>query len=158
MAMLYEAHRMNTIEPFSIGKISIPKPNIGGITDKVVDVGKDVGGTVTNTGGNIKDKVVDVGKDVGSKVVDVGKDVGGKVVDVGKDVGGKVVDIGKSVGGKIVDIGKGIGKVLGPAFKKLLEFFMMLLKNWKLALLLVVGLFILFWVSRIVGVFRMFTG
>ena len=147
MAMLYEAHRMNTIEPFSIGKISIPKPNIGGITDKVVDVGKDVGGTVTNTGGNIKDKVVDVGKDVGSKVVDVGK-----------DVGGKVVDIGKSVGGKIVDIGKGIGKVLGPAFKKLLEFFMMLLKNWKLALLLVVGLFILFWVSRIVGVFRMFTG
>jgi hypothetical protein len=144
MSLLYEAHRMSTIEPF---KISIPKPNIGGITDKVVDVGKDVGGTVTNTGGNIKDKVVDVGKDVG-----------GKVVDVGKDVGGKVVDIGKSVGGKIVDIGKGIGKVLGPAFKKLLEFFMMLLKNWKLALLLVVGLFILFWVSRVVGVFRMFTG
>ena len=133
MSLLYEAHRMSTIEPF---KISIPKPNIGGITDKVVDVGKDVGGTVTNTGGNIKDKVVDVGK----------------------DVGGKVVDIGKSVGGKIVDIGKGIGKVLGPAFKKLLEFFMMLLKNWKLALLLVVGLFILFWVSRVVGVFRMFTG
>jgi len=144
MAMLYEAHRMNTIEPF---KISIPKPNIGGITDKVVDVGKDVGGTVTNTGGNIKDKVVDVGKDVG-----------GTVANIGKDVGGKVVDIGKSVGGKIVDIGKGIGKVLGPAFKKLLEFFMMLLKNWKLALAVVVGLFILFWVSRVVGIVRMFTG
>jgi len=147
MAMLYEAHRMSTIEPFKIGKISIPKPNIGGITDKVVDVGKDVGGAVTNTGGNIKDKVVDVGKDVG-----------GTVANIGKDVGGKVVDIGKSVGGKIVDIGKGIGKVLGPAFKKLLEFFMMLLKNWKLALAVVVSLFILFWVSRVVGVFRMFTG
>jgi hypothetical protein len=129
MAMLYEAHRMNTIEPFSI---KIPKPNIGGIVDK--------------------------GKDIGKDVVDKGKDVGGKVVDVGKDVGGKVVDIGKSVGGKIVDIGKGIGKILGPAFKKLLEFLMMILKNWKIALGVVVGLFILFWVSRIAGFFKMFTG
>jgi hypothetical protein len=133
MAMLYEAHRMNTIEPFSI---KIPKPNIGGILDK----GKDIGGGI-----------VDKGKDIG-------KDVGGKVVDVGKDVGGKVVDIGKSVGGKIVDIGKGIGKILGPAFKKLLEFLMMILKNWKIALGVVVGLFILFWVSRIAGFFKMFTG
>ncbi len=140
MAMLYEAHRMNTIEPFSI---KIPKPNIGGIVDK----GKDIGGGI-----------VDKGKDIGKDVVDKGKDVGGKVVDVGKDVGGKVVDIGKSVGGKIVDIGKGIGKILGPAFKKLLEFLMMILKNWKIALGVVVGLFILFWVSRIAGFFKMFSG
>lgn len=140
MAMLYEAHRMNTIEPFSI---KIPKPNIGGILDK----GKDIGGGI-----------VDKGKDIGKDVVDKGKDVGGKVVDVGKDVGGKVVDIGKSVGGKIVDIGKGIGKILGPAFKKLLEFLMMILKNWKIALGVVVGLFILFWVSRIAGFFKMFSG
>ena len=140
MALLYEAHRMNTIEPFSI---KIPKPNIGGILDK----GKDIGGGI-----------VDKGKDIGKDVVDKGKDVGGKVVDVGKDIGGKVVDIGKGIGGKLVDIGKGIGKILGPAFKKLLEFLMMILKNWKIALGVVVGLFILFWVSRIAGFFKMFTG
>ena len=129
MALLYEAHRMNTIEPFSIGKLNISKPKIPDFIDKA------------------KDKVVDVG----GNVVD-------KTKDIGKDVGGKVVDIGKSVGGKIVDIGKGIGKVLGPAFKKLLEFLMMILKNWKIALGVVVGLFILFWVSRIAGFFRMFSG
>ena len=136
MALLYEAHRMNTIEPFKIGKINISKPKIPNFIDKA------------------KDKVVDVG----GNVVDKTKDIGGKVVDKTKDIGGKVVDIGKSVGGKIVDIGKGIGKVLGPAFKKLLEFLMMILKNWKIALGVVVGLFILFWVSRIVGFFRMFSG
>ena len=134
--MIYEAHRMNTIEPFSIGKLNISKPKLPDFVDKA------------------KDNVVDVG----GNVVDKTKDVGGKVVDIGKDVGGKVADIGKGIGGKIVDIGKGIGKVLGPAFKKLLEFFMMILKNWKLALGVVVGLFILFWVSRIAGVFRMFSG
>lgn len=140
MALLYEAHRMNTIEPFKIGKLNISKPKIPDFIDKA------------------KDKVVDVGGNVVDKTKDIGKDVGGKVVDIGKDVGGKVVDIGKSVGGKIVDIGKGIGKVLGPAFKKLLEFLMMILKNWKIALGVVVGLFILFWVSRIAGFFRMFSG
>ena len=136
MALLYEAHRMNTIEHFKIGKINISKPKLPDFIDKA------------------KDKVVDVG----GNVVDKTKDIGGKVVDKTKDIGGKVVDIGKSVGGKIVDIGKGIGKVLGPAFKKLLEFLMMILKNWKIALGVVVGLFILFWVSRIVGFFRMFSG
>ena len=143
MAMIYEAHRMSTIEPF---KISIPKPKIPDFVDKVVDKTKDVGG-------NVVDKTKDIGKDVGGKVVDIGKDVGGKVI----DIGGKVVNIGKGIGGKLVDIGKGIGKILGPAFKKLLEFLMMILKNWKLALGVVVGLFILFWVSRIAGFFRMFS-
>jgi hypothetical protein len=128
---------MSTIEPF---KISIPKPKIPDFVDKVVDKTKDVGGNVVD------------------KTKDIGKDVGGKVVDIGKDIGGKVVDIGKGIGGKLVDIGKGIGKILGPAFKKLLEFLMMILKNWKLALGVVVGLFILFWVSRIAGFFRMFSG
>lgn len=137
MSLLYEAHRMSTIEPF---KISIPKPKIPDFVDKVVDKTKDVGGNVVD------------------KTKDIGKDVGGKVVDIGKDIGGKVVDIGKGIGGKLVDIGKGIGKILGPAFKKLLEFLMMILKNWKLALGVVVGLFILFWVSRIAGFFRMFSG
>ena len=137
MALLYEAHRMNTIEPF---KISIPKPKLPDFVDKA------------------KDKVVDVGGNVVDKTKDIGKDVGGKVVDIGKDVGGKVVDIGKSVGGKIVDIGKGIGKILGPAFKKLLEFLMMILKNWKIALGVVVGLFILYVVTRISGFLRIFTG
>ena len=140
MAMIYEAHRMNTIEPFSIGKLNISKPKIPDFVDKVVDKTKDVGGNVVD------------------KTKDIGKDVGGKVVDIGKDVGGKVVDIGKGIGGKLVDIGKGIGKILGPAFKKLLEFLMMILKNWKLALGVVVGLFILFWVSRVVGFFRIFSG
>lgn len=140
MAMLYEAHRMNTIEPF---KISIPKPNIGGIVDK----GKDIGGGI-----------VDKGKDIGKDVVDKGKDVGGKVVDVGKDIGGKVVDIGKSVGGKLVDIGKGIGKVFGAAFKKLLEIIMWLIKNWKIGLAILFGLFMLYIVSKISGFFRIFTG
>jgi len=136
MAMLYEAHRMNTIEPFSIGKLNISKPKIPNFIDKA------------------KDKVVDVG----GNVVDKTKDIGGNVIDKTKDIGGKVVDIGKSVGGKIVDIGKGIGKVLGPAFKKLLEFLMMILKNWKIALGVVVGLFILYVVTRISGFLRIFTG
>jgi len=136
MAMLYEAHRMNTIEPFSIGKLNISKPKIPDFIDKA------------------KDKVVDVG----GNVVDKTKDIGGNVIDKTKDIGGKVVDIGKSVGGKIVDIGKGIGKVLGPAFKKLLEFLMMILKNWKIALGVVVGLFILYVVTRISGFLRIFTG
>jgi len=47
---------------------------------------------------------------------------------------------------------------LGPAFKKLFEFFMMLLKNWKLVLAVIFGLFILYWVSKISGVVKMFTG
>jgi len=147
MVALLEPHRMNTLEPFKVGKISIPTPNVGGITDKVVDVGKDVSGTV-----------VDTGKNAGNKVTDIGKDVGGKVVNVGKDVGGKIVKVGKTVGGKVVEIGKGIGKVLGPAFKKLFEFFMMLLKNWKLVLAVIFGLFILYWVSKVSGVVKMFTG
>ena len=136
MSLLYEAHRMNTIEPFKIGKLNISKPKLPDFVDKA------------------KDKIVDVG----GNVVDKTKDIGGNVIDKTKDIGGKVVDIGKNIGGKIVDIGKGIGKVLGPAFKKLLEFFMMLLKNWKLALAVVVGLFILFWVSRISGMIKMVTG
>ena len=136
MAMLYEAHRMNTIEPFKIGKLNISKPKLPDFVDKA------------------KDKIVDVG----GNVVDKTKDIGGNVIDKTKDIGGKVVDIGKNIGGKIVDIGKGIGKILGPAFKKLIEFFMMLLKNWKLALAVVVGLFILFWVSRISGMIKMVTG
>ena len=140
MAMIYEAHRMNTIEPFKIGKLNISKPKIPDFVDKVVDKTKDVGGNVVD------------------KTKDIGKDVGGKVVDIGKDVGGKVVDIGKGIGGKLVDIGKGIGKILGPAFKKLLEFLMMILKNWKLALGVVVGLFILYVVTRISGFLRIFTG
>ena len=140
MAMIYEAHRMNTIEPFSIGKLNISKPKIPDFVDKVVDKTKDVGGNVVD------------------KTKDIGKDVGGKVVDIGKDVGGKVVNIGKGIGGKLVDIGKGIGKILGPAFKKLLEFLMMILKNWKLALGVVVGLFILYVVTRISGFLRIFTG
>ena len=136
MAMLYEAHRMNTIEPFKIGKLSISKPKIPDFVDKA------------------KDKVVDVG----GNVVDKTKDLGGKVIDKTKDIGGKVVDIGKSVGGKIVEIGKGIGKVLGPAFKKLFEILMMLIKNWKIVLAVVFGLFILYWVSRISGMVKMVTG
>lgn len=147
MAMLYEAHRMNTIEPFSIGKLNISKPKLPDFVDKAKD-------KVVDVGGNVVDKTKDIGKDV----VDKTKDIGGKVIDKTKDIGGKVVDIGKSVGGKIVEIGKGIGKVLGPAFKKLFEFLMMILKNWKIVLAVVVGLFILYWVSRIAGIFRMFSG
>ena len=138
MSWIYEAHRMSTIEPFSISK-----PNIGGIVDK----GKDIGG-------GIADKT----KDIGGNVIDKTKDIGGNVIDKTKDIGGKVVDVGKNIGGKIVDIGKGIGKVLGPAFKKLLQFFMMLLKNWKIALAVVFALFILYVVTRISGFFRIFTG
>ena len=147
MSLLYEAHRMNTIEPFKIGKLNISKPKIPAFVDKAKD-------KIVDVGGNVVDKT----KDIGGNVIDKTKDIGGNVIDKTKDIGGKVVDIGKNIGGKIVDIGKGIGKILGPAFKKLIEFFMMLLKNWKLALSIVVGLFILFWVSRIAGFFRMFSG
>ena len=147
MSLLYEAHRMNTIEPFSIGKLNISKPKLPDFVDKAKD-------KIVDVGGNVVDKT----KDIGGNVIDKTKDIGGNVIDKTKDIGGKVVDIGKNIGGKIVDIGKGIGKVLGPAFKKLLEFFMMLLKNWKLALAVVVGLFILFWVSRISGMIKMVTG
>lgn len=139
--LLYEASRMQTLEPF---KISIPKPGfITDIKDKVVDVGGNVGG-----------KVVDIGGNVGGKVVDIGKDVGGKVV----DVGGKVADIGKNIGNTVANVGKGIGKVLGSGFKKLFEILMAILKNWKIALAVIVGLFILFWVSKFAGIVRMFTG
>jgi hypothetical protein len=100
--MLLEPQRMNTYEPFSIGKPF--------------------------------DKIKDIGKDVGGKVVDTGKDIGGKVVDTGKDIGGKVADVGKKVGGTLVAFGQGVGKILGPAFKKLLGFLMMIFKNWKIAL------------------------
>ena len=147
MAMLYEAHRMNTIEPFKIGKLSISKPKIPDFVDKAKD-------KVVDVGGNVVDKT----KDIGGNVVDKTKDIGGKVIDKTKDIGGKVVDIGKSVGGKIVEIGKGIGKVLGPAFKKLFEILMMLIKNWKIVLAVVFGLFILYWVSRISGMVKMVTG
>lgn len=147
MALLYEAHRMNTIEPFSIGKLKISKPKIPDFIDKAKD-------KVVGVGGNVVDKT----KNIGGNVIDKTKDIGGKVIDKTKDIGGKVVDIGKSVGGKIVDIGKGIGKVLGPAFKKLLEFLMMILKNWKIVLGIVVGLFILYVITRISGFLRIFTG
>jgi len=138
---------MNTIEPFKIGKLNISKPKLPDFVDKAKD-------KIVDVGGNVDNKT----KDIGGNVIDKTKDIGGNVIDKTKDIGGKVVDIGKNIGGKIVDIGKGIGKVLGPAFKKLLEFFMMLLKNWKLALAVVVGLFILFWVSRISGMIKMVTG
>ena len=147
MSLLYEAHRMSTIEPFKIGKLNISKPKLPDFVDKAKD-------KIVDVGGNVVDKT----KDIGGNVIDKTKDIGGKVIDKTKDIGGKVVDIGKNIGGKIVDIGKGIGKILGPAFKKLIEFFMMLLKNWKLALAVVVGLFILFWVSRISGMIKMVTG
>lgn len=136
MALLYEAHRMNTIEPFSIGKLNISKPKLPDFIDKA------------------KDKVVDIS----GNVVDKTKDISGNVIDKTKDISGKVVNISKGIGGKIVDIGKGIGKVLGPAFKKLLGFLMMILRNWKIALSIVVGLFILSVVSRISGFLRMFAG
>jgi len=147
MSMLYEAQRMQTLEPFKIGKLNISKPKLPDFVDKAKD-------KIVDVGGNAVDKT----KDIGNKVVDVGKDVGGKVVDVGKNVGGKVVDIGKKVGGTLIDIGKGIGKVLGPAFKKLFEFFMMLFKNWKIVLAVIIGLFVLYWVSRISGMVKMVTG
>ena len=139
MAVIYEAHRMNTLEPFKIGKLNISKPKVPDFVDKAVDKTKDIGGNVAD------------------KTKDIGKDVGGKVVDIGKDVGGTVVNVGKNVGGKIVDIGKGIGKVLGPAFKKFFEFFMMLLKNWKLVLAVIFGLYILMIGSKVSGFFRMFS-
>jgi hypothetical protein len=109
--MLLEPQRMNTFEPFSI----------------------------TKPFEKVKDKIVDTGKNVGDKVADTGKGAVDKVADVGKNVGGKVADVGKKVGGTVVSIGKGIGKVLGPAFKKIFEFLMMILKNWKLALCIAVS-------------------
>jgi hypothetical protein len=122
--MLLEPQRMNTYEPFSL---KTP-------FNKVADIGKGVGGKVVDTGKGVGGGVVDVGKGVGGGVVDIGKDVGGKVVDVGKGVGGKVADVGKKVGGTLVSFGKSVGKIFGPMFKKLLEFLMMIFKNWKLAL------------------------
>ena len=145
------------VEPFKIPKPKLPD-FVDKAKDKIVDTGKDVGEKVADAGKDVGGKVADAGKNVGGKVVDVGKNVGGKVVDVGKNVGGKVVDIGKKVGGTLINVGKGIGKVLGPAFKSLYKFLMMILKNWKIALAVVFGLFILYWVSRISGMVKMVTG
>jgi hypothetical protein len=125
---------MNTLEPFGLKNI-------------------------TNPIAKVADKVGDKTKDVGGNVVDKTKDVSNKVADVSKNVGNKVVDVGKNVGGKIVDVGKGIGKILGPAFKQLLNFFMMLMKNWKLALGLVIFLVVAYFTFPIWSVvFRVFSG
>lgn len=122
--MLIEPVRMNTLEPFSIKSPFNKIKDIGG---NVIDKTKDVG-----------EKVVDKGKDIGGDIVDKGKDIGGKVVDVGKDIGGKVADVGKKIGGVFVTIGQTLGAVFSKAFKGLLNFFMFLFKNWKIALSLAV--------------------
>ena len=152
--MLYEAHRMSTIEPF---KISIPKPklpDVGGIVDK----GKEIGGGIADKGKEIGGGIADKGKEIGGGIVDTGKDIGGKVGDFGKNVGGKIVDFGKNVGGKLVEIGKGIGKIFGAVFKKLLEIIMWLIKNWKIGLAILFGLFMLYILSKVTGFIRIFTG
>lgn len=139
---------MQTLEPF---KIKIPQPGfITDIKDKVVDVGGNVSGKVVDVGGNIGGKVVDIG----GKVVDIG----GKVVDIGGNIGSKVKDIGGNIGNAVAGVAKGVGNVLGKGFKKLFEILMGILKNWKIALAVIVGLFILFWVSKLAGIARMFTG
>ncbi|AGE59403.1 hypothetical protein ATCVOR07043_383R [Acanthocystis turfacea Chlorella virus OR0704.3] len=138
--MLLEPVRMNTYEPFSLKKITNPVKNVTDkVADKVVDTSK-------NTVGK---GVVDVGKGVGGKVVDIGKDVGSGVVNVGKDVGGKVVGVGKKVGGALVTAGKAIGTVLKGGFKWLLDFFMMIFKNWKLALSLALSCFVCWFASPV---------
>ena len=126
MTLLYEAHRMNTIEPF----------NLGGIIDDAIN----------GAGG-----VIDDAKDGAGDILDDAKGGIGGIID-------DVADFGKNIGGKIVDFGKGIGKFFGGAFKKLIELWMWLLKNWKIGLAVIVGLFILYWVSRISGFIKMFTG
>ncbi|AGE50164.1 hypothetical protein ATCVCanal1_371R [Acanthocystis turfacea Chlorella virus Canal-1] len=134
--MLLEPVRMNTYEPFSLKKITNPIKNVADkVGDKVVD-------TTKNTVGK---GVVDVGKGV----VNVGKDVGGKVADVGKDVGGKVVGVGKKVGSTLATAGKAIGTVLKGGFKWLLNFFMMIFKNWKLALSLALSCFVCWFASPV---------
>jgi hypothetical protein len=115
---------MNTLEPFGIKNITNP---------------------ISKVTGNVVDKT----KDVGVTVADKTKDVGNKVVDTGKNAANKVVDVGKNVGGKIVDIGKGIGKILGPAFKQLLNFLMMLFKNWKLVLAVVIFFVVAYFTSPV---------
>jgi hypothetical protein len=127
--MLLEPVRMNTYENFSLKKITNPIKNV---TDKVAD------------------KVVDTSKNtVGKGIVDVGKDVGGKVVDVGKDVGDKVAGVGKKVGAALATAGKAIGTVLKGGFKWLLDFFMMIFKNWKLALSLALSCFVCWFASPV---------
>ena len=138
--MLLEPVRMNTYENFSLKKITNPIKNVGQtVGDKVAD-------TTKNTVGK---GVVDVGKGIGSGVVNVGKDVGGGIVNVGKDVGGKVAGVGKKVGGALATAGKAVGTVLKGGFKWLLDFFMMIFKNWKLALSLALSCFVCWFASPV---------
>lgn len=138
--MLLEPVRMNTYEPFSLKKITNPIKNAGKtVGDKVAD-------TTKNTVGK---GVVDVGKGIGSGVVNVGKDVGNKVVDAGKTVGDKLAPIGKKVGGALATAGKAVGTVFKAGFKWLLNFFMLIFKNWKLALSLALSCLVCWFASPV---------
>ncbi|AGE53520.1 hypothetical protein ATCVGM07011_386R [Acanthocystis turfacea Chlorella virus GM0701.1] len=149
--MLLEPVRMNTYENFSLKKITNPIKNVGQtVGDKVADTTKNtVGKGVVDVGKGIGSGVVNVGKDVGGGIVNVGKDVGGGIVNVGKDVGGKVAGVGKKVGGALATAGKAVGTVLKGGFKWLLDFFMMIFKNWKLALSLALSCFVCWFASPV---------
>ena len=140
--MLLEPIRMNTYEPFKLkdigGKI---KDGVGGIVDK----GKDVGGGI-----------VDKGKDIGGGIVDKGKEIGGGIANVGKDIGGKIADVGKKVGGALATFGKAVGAVFKGVFTWLLNFLMMIFKNWKLALSIALSCLACWFLSPILTPFLSF--
>jgi hypothetical protein len=69
---------------------------------------------------------------------------------VGKDIGGKIAGVGKKVGGALATFGKAVGKVFAGAFKWLLNFFMMIFKNWKLTLSLALSCFVCWFASPVI--------
>jgi hypothetical protein len=147
--MLLEPIRMNTYEPFKLkdigNKIKDTGKGIGSGVGGIVDKGKDVGGGI-----------VDKGKDIGGGIVDKGKDIGGGIVNVGKDIGGKIADVGKKVGGALATFGKAVGAVFKGVFTWLLNFLMMIFKNWKLALSLALSCLACWFLSPILTPFLSF--
>jgi hypothetical protein len=147
--MLLEPIRMNTYEPFKLkdvgNKIKDAGKGIGSGVGGIVDKGKDVGGGI-----------VDKGKDIGGGIVDKGKDIGGGIVNVGKDIGGKIADVGKKVGGALATFGKAVGAVFKGVFTWLLNFLMMIFKNWKLALSLALSCLACWFLSPILTPFLSF--
>jgi hypothetical protein len=151
---------MNTYEPFKLkdvgNKIKDTGKGIGSGVGGIVDKGKDIGGGIVDKGKDIGGGIVDKGKEIGGGIADKGKDIGGKIANVGKDIGNGIVNVGKKVGGALATFGKAVGAVFKGVFTWLLNFLMMIFKNWKLALSLALSCLACWFLSPILTPFLSF--
>jgi hypothetical protein len=104
------------------------------------------------------DKAKDKVEETGGKTADITKNTIDKTGDMAKGAAKKAGGFGKKIGDTFANIGKGIGKIFSAIFKKILQFLAMLLKYWKIIVGVIIGVFILYIVSKGTGFFKMFTG